>query len=62
MIELSLETARDYLLARGLISAESKAVIESLGWGISSTVLKVSLPHDCFVLKQCLPKLRVKDD
>jgi Phosphotransferase enzyme family len=62
MIEITVENARDYLLERGLISAEPPATIEALGWGISNVVIKVSLPGDCFVFKQSLPKLRVKDD
>jgi len=62
MIELTPETARDYLLARGWVSPDAQPVIEPLGWGISNVVLRVSLLDDCFVLKQSLPKLRVKDD
>lgn len=61
-IEITPENARDYLLARGLIPAGVQAVVEPLGWGISNVVMKVSLPDDCFVFKQSLPKLRVKDD
>ncbi len=62
MIEITSENARQYLLERGLIPAEPQATIEALGWGISNVVIKVSLPGDCFVFKQSLPKLRVKDD
>ena len=62
MFEITPENARDYLLKHGLIPAEAEAVIEPLGWGISNIVMKVSLPDDCFVFKQSLPKLRVKDD
>ena len=61
-IEITPDNARDYLLARGLIPAEAPTVVEPLGWGISNIVMKVSLPDDCFVFKQSLPKLRVKDD
>ncbi|MBI3934521.1 MAG: hypothetical protein HY316_07485, partial [Acidobacteria bacterium] len=62
MIEIALENARDYLLARGLIPEQPEALIQPLGWGISNIVMKVSLPQDCFVLKQSLPRLRVKED
>jgi hypothetical protein len=62
MIEITPENARDYLFERGLIPAEPAASIEALGWGISNVVMKVSAPGDCFVFKQSLPKLRVKDD
>lgn len=62
MIDITPENARDYLLERGLIPATPEAAIEALGWGISNVVIKVSLPGDCFVFKQSLPKLRVKDD
>lgn len=62
MIEITLENAHEYLLARGLVPAEAQAVIEPLGGGISNLVMQVSLPDDCFVFKQSLPKLRVKED
>jgi 5-methylthioribose kinase len=62
MIEISPENARDYLIERGQIPADGEARIEPLGWGISNVVMKVELPGDCFVFKQSLPKLRVKDD
>ncbi len=62
MVEITPENARAYLLDRRLIPAEPEATIEPLGWGISNVVMKVSLPGDCFVFKQSLPKLRVKDD
>jgi len=62
MIEISPENARDYLVSRGQIPADGEARIEPLGWGISNVVMKVELPGDCFVFKQSLPKLRVKDD
>jgi Phosphotransferase enzyme family len=62
MIEITPDNARAYLLEHGLIPGEPQATIEALGWGISNVVMKVSLPGDCFVFKQSLPKLRVKDD
>jgi hypothetical protein len=67
MIEITPENARGYLLERDLIQALPEAIIEPLGWGISNIVMKVTLTRpdgceDCFVFKQSLPKLRVKDD
>jgi len=62
VFEVTLENAREYLVALGQLPAGSPAAIEALGWGISNMVFKVSLANDCFVFKQSLPKLRVKDD
>src|SRR4051794_6799113 len=59
---LTPESLRAYLLERGLVPENAEIEIEPLGWGISNVVLKVSLPDDCFVVKQPLPKLRVADD
>jgi len=62
MFEITRQNAREYLVGRGLISSRARVVIELLGGGISNIVMKVSLPDDCFILKQSLSKLRVKDD
>jgi 5-methylthioribose kinase len=62
MIEITPENARQYLADRGFIPAGSEPGIEPLGWGISNVVMKVTLVDECFVFKQALPKLRVKDD
>ncbi len=62
MIEITPENARQYLTEQGFIPAESQPEIEALGWGISNVVMKVTLAGECFVFKQALPKLRVKDD
>ena len=62
MIEITPENARQYLTDQGFIPAGSEPAIEPLGWGISNVVMKVTLADDCFVFKQALPKLRVKDD
>ncbi|MSP13498.1 MAG: hypothetical protein EXR62_11150 [Chloroflexi bacterium] len=62
MFEITPENAHEYLLSQGLISPEAPAIVEPLGWGISNVVMKVKLPQSCFVFKQSLPKLRVKDD
>jgi 5-methylthioribose kinase len=62
VFEITSENAREYLVAQGQLPSDSPAAIEALGWGISNMVFKVSLPGDCFVFKQSLPKLRVQDD
>jgi 5-methylthioribose kinase len=62
VIELAAATAREYLVARGLLREEESAQIEELGWGISNVVLKVARAHDALVVKQSLPRLRVADD
>jgi 5-methylthioribose kinase len=65
VFEVTPDNAREYLLLHGYIAVDSQAVIEPLGWGISNVVMKVTVPgdsEDCFVFKQSLPKLRVKDD
>jgi 5-methylthioribose kinase len=62
LIEITHENARQYLTDRGFIPAGSEPEIDALGWGISNVVMKVTLEDECFVFKQSLPKLRVKDD
>jgi hypothetical protein len=61
-ITITADNAYDYLVAQGQLPTGTPASIEELGWGISNVVIKVSTPIDCFVFKQSLPKLRVKDD
>lgn len=62
MFELTTENASQYLAERNLIPTDAPVLIEPLGWGISNTVIKISLPDDCFVLKQPLARLQVEDD
>jgi 5-methylthioribose kinase len=59
---LTPENLTAYLQERSLVPAGAAVRVEALGWGISNVVLKVTLPDDCFVVKQPLPKLRVADD
>jgi Phosphotransferase enzyme family len=61
-IEITPENARTYLIDRGVIAPHAQTMVEPLGWGISNIVLKVIIDDDVFVMKQSLPKLRVKDD
>lgn len=60
--ELTPENAQAYLIDRGVISPRAETAVEALGWGISNIVLKVVADGDALVVKQSLPKLRVKDD
>jgi 5-methylthioribose kinase len=62
MIEITPENAHDYLVEQGFVPADRAAQIEPLGWGISNVVMRVKVDETCFVFKQSLPKLRVKDD
>ncbi|MDA0734107.1 MAG: phosphotransferase [Chloroflexi bacterium] len=52
----------DYLSFRGLIRPNDVTSVQSLGWGVSNTLVKVSTQDDCMVVKQSLPKLRVAED
>jgi len=55
-------TVVNYLSSRRLINPKDVTSVESLGWGISNTLVKVSTQDDCVVVKQSLPKLRVEED
>lgn len=57
--ELTIENAEGYLRALGAVVAPAR--IEALGGGISNVVLEVRSDDDCFVVKQSLSRLRVKD-
>ena len=52
----------DYLSFQGLIRPKDVTSVQSLGWGISNTLVKVSTQDECMVVKQSLPKLRVAED
>jgi len=60
----NLETSSvvDYLSLRGLIRPSDVATVESLGGGISNTLIKVTTSDDCMVVKQSLPRLHVAGD
>jgi aminoglycoside phosphotransferase (APT) family kinase protein len=60
--ELSPANLKDFLVGAGLVGADSTAVIEELGGGVSNLVFRVSGPEGCLVVKQSLPKLRVRAD
>lgn len=60
MLELTTDNALDYLWARGWIRGEG-ARVESLGWGISNLLLRITTPERTFVLKQSRPQLRTRD-
>ena len=59
---LDASTVVNYLASRSLIRPKDVTSVESLGWGISNTLVKVATHDDCMVVKQSLPKLRVEDD
>lgn len=62
MLELSEANAPGYLLQHNHIASLHDVQVTSLGGGVSNTVLLAETPGGRFVLKQSLPKLRVKDD
>ncbi len=65
MLELTPNTAADYLRARGVIDAHEQVEIRELSGGVSNTVLLVHRPHSPgsdFVLKQALPRLKVQQE
>lgn len=51
-----------YLLERNIASSDSSLLIEPLAGGVSNSVLKISCDKGEFVLKQALPKLKVKSE
>ncbi|GIW82850.1 MAG: aminoglycoside phosphotransferase [Gemmatales bacterium] len=61
MLELSPENALSYLREQGWLGPDEPAEIESLGWGVSNVVLRVTTGRGRFVLKQSRPQLRTRD-
>ena len=62
---LGTDNARDYLVEHGLARPGEEIALRPLGGGVSNTVLRVERtgrPERCWVVKQSLEKLRVKDD
>lgn len=53
---------RAYLKEKKLIANESTVSIRQLGGGVSCEAIMVRSPEQSFVVKQALPKLRVKED
>lgn len=58
---LNERTVLPYLRRRGLIPNGERAEVTALGGGVSNVVLRVRTPRVDWVLKQALPRLRVKD-
>lgn len=56
-MELNEKNAAQYLKARGILATR----VTELGGGISNVVLFVETDEKCFILKQSLSQLRVKD-
>lgn len=59
---LTPDSVGPYLLGRGLIEPGTTVESEELGGGVSNIVLAVKSDNRGFVVKQSLPRLRVKDD
>jgi 5-methylthioribose kinase len=51
-----------YLLDKGWIAAEEQTDVMALSGGVSNQVWKISAPEGRWVMKQALPKLKVKAD
>lgn len=65
MLELTPNTAANYLRKRGTIEAREPVEIRELSGGVSNTVLLVHRPDSPggdFVLKQALPRLKVQQE
>jgi 5-methylthioribose kinase len=62
LAELTGAGVEDFLLAAGLLDAAAPVTVEELGGGISNVVLRVTAAERCMVVKQSLPKLRVRAD
>lgn len=60
--ELTTEAAASMLRAGGLVNSEVDISVESLGGGVSNTVLQAQWDSGCAVLKQPLPNLAVEDE
>src|SRR6266849_4566544 len=60
MLELTADSAFDYLRARGWIG-NGPVRVEPFGWGVSNVVLRIVTPERSFVLKQSRPQLRTRD-
>ena len=52
---------KDYLVSVGLLDYGDVLSVETLGWGISNTLIKVLTPTRNMVVKQSLEYLRVKE-
>src|SRR5438067_6604662 len=61
MIELSPETAIDYLQRAGLIAGDVPAQVEVLSGGVSNAVIRIDTPARSMVLKQARARLRTPE-
>lgn len=61
-ISISEQNITEYLRSKDVIADEADTEVVSLGGGVSNTVLRVSTPNVCYVVKQPLPNLAVDDD
>jgi 5-methylthioribose kinase len=64
MFELTLENAADYLVRRGIASADAVIEVAELPGGVSATVIaaRAESSGTAVVVKQALPQLRVRDE
>jgi 5-methylthioribose kinase len=60
--ELGPATVERFLRTSGVLRSDGPVAVEELGGGVSNVVLRVSWPGGCAVVKQSLPKLRVRAD
>ena len=59
--DLNENNVKDYLVSVGLLDYGDVLSVETLGWGISNTLVKVLTPTRNMVVKQSLEYLRVKE-
>ena len=64
MLQLTLANAGEYLARRGVVAAGESLDVEELQGGVSATVIAARVPAtgEAFVVKQALPRLRVRDE
>lgn len=60
--EITPDSVVEHLRADGVIPPHAQATVETLGGGVSNIVLKVSAGGTALVVKQALPKLRVREE
>src|SRR5579863_2172396 len=62
MLEIHPDNALDYLHTRGVLEFGDSARVESLAWGVSNVVLRITPENvQAFVIKQSRTQLRTKD-
>jgi 5-methylthioribose kinase len=61
-IQLGPDNVEAFLRDAGLVTANGPLAVDELGGGVSNIVLRVSGDAGCVVVKQSLPKLRVRAD